>query len=106
MTKRAILSGSVACERRYHAAWVRVNGLSPLALLAAWLREHPGQLEAAPLDLLVAAESNIARRLPGIAVREPSRRHRKHFAWLLGWKGQIALVLRRRYEGRNAHVVG
>ena len=76
-------------ERRYHATWVCTNGLSPLAKLREWLCKHPGQLAAAPRDLLNAAAADVAARLPGVAAREPTRRHRKHFAWLLGWQMRL-----------------
>jgi hypothetical protein len=77
-------------ERRYHATWVRANGLSPLAKLGRWMCEHPGQLVTAPRDLLVAAAVDVGARLPRVAAREPTRRHQKHFLWLLRW--QLRLV--------------
>ena len=72
-------------ERRYHASWMCKNGASALSELGSWMYAHRALLQAAPRDLLVAAASDIARRLPEVAAREPTRRHRKHFAWLLGW---------------------
>ena len=72
-------------ERRYHAAWLVKDGLSPLAKLGEWMRAHPGQLAAAPRSMLVEAAVNVAGRLPWVAAREPTRRHRKHFAWLFRW---------------------
>jgi len=80
-------------ERRYHASWVRQNGLSPLAKLGTWMVEHHAKLQAAPQELLVAAAADVTSRLPGIAAREPTRRHRKHFAWLLSWHAQLAQAL-------------
>jgi hypothetical protein len=72
-------------ERRYHASWVLKNGSSPLARLGTWMRQHRSKLQEAPRDLLAAAAADVAARLPVIAAREPTRRHRRHFAWLLGW---------------------
>jgi hypothetical protein len=72
-------------ERRHHARWVLKNGLSPLAKLGTWMRQHRSKLQVAPRDLLAAAAADVARRLPMVAAREPTRRHRRHFAWLLGW---------------------
>lgn len=83
-------------ERRYHAAWSAAHDRSPLALLAEWLCAHPRELHAAPRQLLLCAEIDVASRLPRVAAREPTRRHRKHFAWLLGWHLRIAAAL----EGR------
>lgn len=80
-------------ERRYHATWTIKNGRSPLALLCEWLCRHQGQLAKAPLDLLAEAAADVAGRLPTIAAREPTRRHRRHFAWLLGWHQRIASAL-------------
>lgn len=81
-------------ERRYHATWMGKNGLSPLARLGSWMGQHPtGSLAAAPLDLLVAAAADVAARLPVVAAREPTRRHRKHFAWLLGWHLRLSAAL-------------
>jgi hypothetical protein len=77
-------------ERRYHATWLIARGHSPLAKLAEWMCTHPDQLAFAPRDLLLSAAADIAVRLPAVAAREPTRRHRKHFAWLLGW--QLRLV--------------
>lgn len=82
-----------SCERRYHATWVRTNGQSPLAKLGAWMCEHRSPLELAPRDLLVAAATDVAERLPALAAREPTRRHRKHFAWLLGWHERLIGVV-------------
>jgi hypothetical protein len=82
-----------SCERRYHATWVCTNGLRPLARLADWMCSHPGQLAVAPRDLLIAAATDVGARLPVVAVREPPRRHRKHFAWLLGWHLRLAGAL-------------
>lgn len=31
--------------------------------------------------------------LPLVAAREPPRRHRKHFAWLLGWQLRLTNAL-------------
>ena len=77
-------------ERRYHSSWVRKNGLSPLSKLGTWMIEHRAKLQAAPRYLIVAAAADVADRLPAIAAREPTRRHRKHFAWLLGWHLRLA----------------
>jgi len=77
-------------ERRYHASWAAKYGLSPLAALRSWVVQHRAAFQAAPRDLLVAAAADIARRLPLVAAREPTRRHRKHFAWLLGWHLRLA----------------
>lgn len=74
-----------AYERKYHCAWLRVQGFSPLYQIGKWLHDHPGQLAEAPRDLLTSALANVSDRLPKVAAREPTRRHRKHFAWLLGW---------------------
>jgi len=82
-------------ERRYHATWVSENGPSPLARLAQWICDQKGgrrdetavvDLTEAPEDLLRAAAADVARRLPRVATREPTRRHRRHFSWLLGWR--------------------
>jgi hypothetical protein len=72
-------------ERRYHATWLYTSGLSPLAQLASWLCQRPGQLAHAPRAMVIAAAADVARRLPLVAAREPTRRHRRHFAWLFGW---------------------
>jgi hypothetical protein len=80
-------------ERRYHATWLCTNGLGPLARLAQWMCTHPGQLAIAPQDLLIAAANDVGARLPAVAAREPTRRHRKHFAWLLGWQLRLADAL-------------
>ena len=80
-------------ERRHHATWTIKHGRSPLALLSAWLCDHPGQLAIAPLDLLADAAADVVDRLPAIEAREPTRRHRRHFAWLLGWYQRITSVL-------------
>ena len=78
------------CERRYHATWLLVNGLSPLAKLGTWMTEHRARVVDAPPDLLAAAAADVAARLPIVAAREPTRRHRKHFAWLLDWHLRLA----------------
>jgi hypothetical protein len=80
-------------ERRHHASWLLVKGISPLARLADWMCNHPGQLAAAPRVLLIAAVVDVEARLPSVAVREPTRRHRKHFAWLLGWQLRLVEVI-------------
>lgn len=80
-------------ERRYHATWMRVNGMSPLSTLGAWMYQHRSLVHDAPLDLLAAAAADVSARLPLVAAREPTRRHRKHFAWLLGWQMRIAAAL-------------
>jgi hypothetical protein len=80
-------------ERRYHATWMRARGRSPLSELAEWMCSHPGQLARAPRDLLVRAAADVAGRLPVVAAREPTRRHRKHFGWLLGWYARLADVI-------------
>jgi hypothetical protein len=72
-------------ERRYHASWAINGDFSPLAKLGRWMVDHHARLQAAPPDLLAAAAADVAARLPQIAAREPTRRHRKHFAWLLRW---------------------
>jgi len=83
-------------ERRYHATWTVKEGRSPLSLLRDWLcyRDSPG-LDAAPRELLADALADVTERLPLIAAREPTRRHRKHFSWLLTWQVRIASVLAR-----------
>lgn len=88
-------------ERKYHATWLSTSGLSPLAQLATWLCQHPGQLACAPRSMVITAAADVARRLPLVAAREPTRRHRKHFAWLLGWQVRLAEVIgeTRRAEG-------
>lgn len=81
-------------ERRYHATWILANGLSPLCKLGMWMVEHRhAKLQAAPQDLLAAAAADVARRLPLVAAREPTRRHRKHFAWLFDWHLRLAGAL-------------
>jgi hypothetical protein len=80
-------------ERRYHATWTIKHGRSPLALLSEGLCRNPRQLAIAPLDLLSAAATDVAVRLPMVAAREPTRRHRRHFAWLLGWHQRITSAL-------------
>jgi len=80
-------------ERRYHATWMRANGLSPLATLGTWMTQHHAQLAAAPRDLLIAAAADVGARLPRVAAREPTRRHRKHFAWLLDWQLRLVEVI-------------
>ena len=84
-------------ERRYHATWTRLRGPSPLYVLGRWTHERKLALVAAPVDLLLAAVADVTDRLPRVAAREPTRRHRKHFAWLLGWKLRIDTAL----EGRR-----
>jgi hypothetical protein len=80
-------------ERRYHATWTTKNGRSPLSTLGAWMVQHRARVAAAPRGLLIAAAADVAARLPSVAVREPTRRHRKHFAWLLGWHARLAGAL-------------
>lgn len=72
-------------ERRYQAYWFAKNGRSPLSSLGAWMVQHHARLQGAPRDLLVAAANDVVSRMPLVAVREPTRRHRKHFMWLLRW---------------------
>ncbi len=80
-------------ERRYHAHWALKNGFSPLSKLGTWMVEHRARLQDAPRELLVAAATNVAGRLPVIAARDPSRRHRKHFMWLLCWHSRLVEVI-------------
>lgn len=80
-------------ERRYHATWTTKNGRSPLSTLGTWMVQHRARLQAAPRDLLVAAAVDVVGRLPAVAAREPTRRHRKHFSWLLGWHVRLAGAL-------------
>jgi len=80
-------------ERRYHATWQDKNGRSPLAILGAWMHQQRARIDAAPRDLLVAAAGDVAGRLPSVAAREPTRRHRKHFAWLLGWHLRLSAAI-------------
>lgn len=83
-------------ERRYHATWLFTRGLSPLAQLASWLCQHrPRLLADAPRPMLTRAAADVAARLPLVAAREPTRRHRRHFAWLLRWHCLLASELRR-----------
>jgi hypothetical protein len=89
-------------ERRYHATWLTKNGRSDLAMFARWMCDQKeGQrgvsidLTKAPRDLLQRALADVAARLPQIATREPTRRHRKHFAWLLGWRLRLLGALRK-----------
>lgn len=83
-------------ERRYHATFYSRRGFrSPLSKLGSWVRDHPGALMCAPHDLLTAAQDDVIARLPSIAAREPTRRHRKHFTWLLGWHARITAALRK-----------
>lgn len=67
--------------------------MSPLASLAGWLCEHPGSLRSAPWDLVAQARIDVVDRLSRVAVREPTRRHRKHFDWLLSWYARLTDVL-------------
>lgn len=80
-------------ERRYHASWLHKNGDSPLAKLGRWMCVHRAPLQAAPRDLLLEAAADVSARLPKIAAREPTRRHRKHFLWLLGWYRHITAAI-------------
>lgn len=73
-------------ERRYHCTWMAARGPSARAQLGAWMVQHRSQLAAAPRLLLVEAAIDVVTRLPRIAAREPTRWHRKHFAWLLRWQ--------------------
>ena len=88
-------------ERRYHASWMSRNGLSPLATLGTWMRQHKAKMQAAPRDLLAAAAADVARRLPMIAAREPTRRHHRHFAWLLGGHQHLTRALRVQCTGEG-----
>jgi hypothetical protein len=90
---RGDLDMSRTFERRYHASWVQAHGLSPLAKLGTWMVDHHAQVQAAPRDLVMAAAADVSRRLPMIAAREPTRRHQKHFAWLLGWHVRLATAM-------------
>ena len=72
-------------ERRHHCTWMTTQGRSPLAQLGAWMVQHRSQLAAAPRLLLVEAAIDVVTRMPKIAAREPTRRHRKYFEWLLRW---------------------
>jgi hypothetical protein len=86
-------------ERRYHAHWRRLHGHSALARLADWrcCQRHagrPGEISSAPRSLLDEALRDVAARLPLVAAREPTRRHRRHFSWLVGWYCRIAEALR------------
>lgn len=80
-------------ERRYHASWMAKNGSSPLAKLGRWMVEHRSRRAGAPRDLVIAAEVDVSTRLPLVAAREPTRRHRKHFAWLLTWHLRLNEVI-------------
>lgn len=80
-------------ERRYHASWMLKNGASPLAKLGTWMVQHRSRLAGAPRDLVIAAAVNVEERLPLVAAREPTRRHRKHFAWLLTWQLRLNEVI-------------
>lgn len=82
-------------ERRYHASWMLKNGASPLAKLGTWMVEHRLKLAHAPRSLVIAAAENVSARLPLVAAREPTRRHRKHFAWLLTWQLRLNDVIGR-----------
>lgn len=57
------------------------------------MNEHHAQLSVAPRDLLIAAAADVGVRLPIVAVREPTRRHRRHFAWLLEWQFRLVEVI-------------
>jgi hypothetical protein len=81
-------------ERRYHATWM-LQKRSALSTLGSWMCEHRVDLAHAPLDLLAAAAADVADRLPRVAAREPTRRHRKHFMWLLSWQQQLGSALAR-----------
>lgn len=59
-----------AFERRHHASWLLVNGLSPLARLADWMCRHPGQLAKAPRVLVIAASIDVGTRLDPNARKE------------------------------------
>lgn len=80
-------------ERRYHASWAFKSGFAALSKLGTWMFEQGATLQTAPRDLLVAAAIDVAKRLPGVAAREPTRRHRRHFAWLLGWHDRLEEAL-------------
>lgn len=80
-------------ERRYHASWLVRNGTSPLAKLGRWMCAHRALLQEAPRDLLLEAAADVSARLPKIAAREPTRRHRKHFLWLLGWHQHLTAAI-------------
>jgi len=82
-------------ERRYHCTWMAARGPSPLAQLGTWMVQHRSQLAAAPRLLLVEAAIDVMARLPRIAAREPTGRHRKHFTWLLRWQRLILDELER-----------
>lgn len=80
-------------ERRYHAQWMRIHGPSALATLGRWMYERRARLQEAPRELLIAAAVDVAERLPGVAARECTHRHRRHFAWLLAWHLRLLGVL-------------
>lgn len=80
-------------ERRYHATWRSLHGRSSLERLASWANDHGWDLSGAPCGLLNETRADVARRLALVATREPTRRHRKHFSWLLGWYGRITKAL-------------
>lgn len=92
-------------ERRYHSTWARKNGRSALSQLGSWMTDARDEEEGsttpiarrAPSTLLIAAREDVRARLPTVAAREPTRRHRKHFAWLLRWLDIINTALARRF---------
>jgi len=88
-------------ERRYHATWTTKNGRSPLSTLGTWMVQHRARLAAAPRGLLIAAAADVAARLPSVAAREPTHRHRKHFAWLFSWHVRLAEALEIPIERRS-----
>lgn len=82
------------CERRHHARWTMLHGQSPLNRLGDWLYLHRGQqLSSAPQDLLAEALRDVTERLPMVAAREPTKRHRNHFSWLLGWHARLTAAI-------------
>lgn len=83
-------------ERRYHATWMLKSGPSALAALGAWMVQHRARLESSPRGLLIEAATDVAGRLPRVAAREPTRRHRKHFAWLLSWQARLSAAIKAR----------
>ena len=85
-------------ERKYHQSWLLKNGASPLAKLGTWMVQHRSRLAGAPRDLVIAAAADVEARLPVVAAREPTRRHRKHFMWLLGWQQHLSKELEGIYD--------